>query len=71
MKDNAEQDNIKVIIDDAFDVIQELLTDYNPQLNNLLPRIFVRSELSAKQTAGIINSCPTQNFPREKSKVIF
>lgn len=55
LKDNAEQDDIKVKIDDAFDVIQDLLTEYNPQLNNLLPRIFVRSELSAKQTGGIIN----------------
>ena len=55
LKVNAEQDDIKVIIDDAFDVIQELLTDFKPQLANLLPRIFMKSELSAKQTAGIIN----------------
>ena len=54
LKDNAEQDDIKVKIDDAFDAIQELLTVYNTQLNNLLPRLFVRSELSAKQTSGII-----------------
>ena len=45
LKDNAEQDDIKVKVDDAFDVIQELLTGYNPQLVNILPRIFVRSEL--------------------------
>ena len=31
LKDNAEQDDIKVKVDDAFDVIQELLTGYNPQ----------------------------------------
>lgn len=55
LKDNAEQDDIKVMIDDAFETIQELLLEHNPQLVNLLPRIFVRSELSAKQTAGIIN----------------
>lgn len=55
LKDNAEQDDIKVIVDDAFDTIQDLLTTHNPQLNNLLPRIFVKSELSPKQTAGIIN----------------
>ncbi|WP_246054252.1 type I restriction-modification system subunit M N-terminal domain-containing protein [Antarcticibacterium flavum] len=30
LKDNAEQDDIKVKVDDAFDVIQELLTGYNP-----------------------------------------
>ncbi|MEQ8472500.1 MAG: N-6 DNA methylase [Marinoscillum sp.] len=55
LKDNAEQDDIKVIVDDAFDTLQGLLTVFNPQLNNLLPRIFVRSELSPKQTGGIIN----------------
>jgi type I restriction enzyme M protein len=67
LKDNAEQDNIKVIIDDAFDVIQELLTDYNPQLSNLLPRIFVRSELSAKQTAGIINLLSNPKFSEKEN----
>ena len=55
LKDNAEQDDIKVKIDDAFDKIQDLLTEHNGQLNNLLPRIFVKSELSPKQTGGIIN----------------
>ncbi|WP_282164871.1 type I restriction-modification system subunit M [Cellulophaga baltica] len=66
-KDNAEQDNIKVIIDDAFDVIQELLSAYNPQLNNLLPRIFVKSELSAKQTGGIINLLSHPKFSEKEN----
>src|SRR5690554_4182564 len=43
LKDNAEQNEIKIIVDDALDLIQDLLTDYNPQLQNLLPRIY-RSE---------------------------
>lgn len=67
LKDNAEQDDIKVIIDDAFDVIQELLTTFNPQLNNLLPRIFVRSELSAKQTGGIINLLSHPKFSEKEN----
>ena len=67
LKDNAEQDDIKVIVDNAFDVIQEILTDYNPQLNNLLPRIFVRSELSAKQTAGIINLLSNPKFSEKEN----
>lgn len=67
LKDNAEQDNIKVIIDDAFDVIQELLTSYNPQLTNLLPRIFVKSELSAKQTGGIINLLSHPKFSEKEN----
>ncbi len=67
LKDNAEQDDIKVIVDDAFDVIQELLTAYNPQLVNLLPRIFVRSELSPKQTGGIINLLSHPKFSEKEN----
>lgn len=67
LKDNAEQDDIKVIVDDAFDVIQELLTEFNPQLVNLLPRIFVRSELSPKQTGGIINLLSHPKFSEKEN----
>ncbi len=67
LKDNAEQDDIKVKIDDAFDVIQELLTGYNPQLVNILPRIFVRSELSPKQTGGIINLLSHPKFSEKEN----
>ncbi len=67
LKDNAEQDNIKVIVDDAFDTIQDLLTSHNPQLSNLLPRIFVKSELSAKQTAGIINLLSHPKFSEKEN----
>lgn len=67
LKDNAEQDDIKVIIDDAFDCIQDLLTEYNPQLANLLPRIFVKSELSAKQTGGIINLLSHPKFSEKEN----
>ena len=66
LKDNAEQDDIKVIVDDAFDVIQDLLTEYNPQLNNLLPRIFVRSELSPKQTGESSICFRTPSFLKRK-----
>lgn len=67
LKDNAEQDDIKVRVDDAFDVIQELLTTYNPQLVNLLPRIFVKSELSGKQTGGIINLLSHPKFSEKEN----
>jgi type I restriction enzyme M protein len=65
LKDSAEQDDIKVIVDDAFDVIQDLLTAYNPQLNNILPRIFVRSELSSIETGGITPQVLRKGKPRE------
>lgn len=67
LKDNAEQDNIKVLVDDAFDMLQGLLTEYNPQLQNLLPRIFVKSELSAKQTSGIINLLSHPKFSEKEN----
>ncbi len=67
LKDNAEQDDIKVKIDDAFDVLQDLLTEYNTQLVNLLPRIFVKSELSTKQTGGIINLLSHPKFSEKEN----
>ncbi len=67
LKDNAEQDDIKVIVDDAFETIQDLLLEHNAQLVNLLPRIFVRSELSAKQTAGIINLLSHPKFSEKEN----
>ena len=67
LKDNAEQDDIKVREDDAFDQIQDLLTDYNRQLSNILPRIFVKSELSAKQTGGIINLLSHPKFSEKEN----
>ena len=67
LKDNAEQDDIKVKVDEAFDQLQDLLTEHNTQLNNLLPRIFVKSELSAKQTAGIINLLSHPKFSEKEN----
>lgn len=67
LKDNAEQDDIKVIIDDAFEVVQDLLVEHNPQLVNILPRLFVRSELSAKQTSGLINLLSHPKFSEKEN----
>ncbi len=55
LQDNAEQDNIKVLIDDAFDLLDETLSQFRPDLKGILPRIFVKSQLTAKQVAGLIN----------------
>ena len=55
LQDNAEQDNIKVLVDDAFDLLDETLGNYRPDLKGILPRIFVKSQLTAKQVAGLIN----------------
>lgn len=55
LQDNAEQDNIKVLVDDAFDVLDKTLAAFRPDLKGILPRIFVKSQLTAKQVAGLIN----------------
>ena len=55
LQDNAEQDNIKVLVDDAFDLLDKTLATYRPDLKGILPRIFVKSQLTAKQVAGLIN----------------
>ncbi|WP_431135637.1 N-6 DNA methylase [Psychroserpens mesophilus] len=55
LQDNAEQDNIKVLVDDAFDILDQTLATYRPDLKGILPRIFVKSQLTAKQVAGLIN----------------
>jgi type I restriction enzyme M protein len=55
LQDNAEQDNIKVLVDDAFDVLDETLAEFRPELKGILPRIFVKSQLTPKQVAGLIN----------------
>jgi type I restriction enzyme M protein len=55
LQDNAEQDNIKVLVDDAFDLLDQILAKYRPDLKGILPRIFVKSQLTAKQVAGLIN----------------
>lgn len=67
LKENAEQDDIKVKVDDAFDKVQEILTAHNPQLDNLLPRIFVKSELTARQTGGIINLLSHPKFSEKEN----
>ncbi len=55
LQDNAEQDNIKVLVDEAFDLLDETLAANRPDLKGILPRIFVKSQLTAKQVAGLIN----------------
>ena len=55
LKANAEQDNIKVIVDDAFDILDATLAKFRPDLKGILPRIFVKSQLTARQVGGLIN----------------
>lgn len=67
LQENAEQDDIKVRVDDAFDTLQGLLSEYNPQLNNLLPRIFVKSELTPRNTGSLINLLSNPKFSEKEN----
>lgn len=52
---NAEQDDIKVKVDKAFVLIDEILGERNEDYKGVLEPIFVKSQLTATQTAGLIN----------------
>lgn len=62
LKENAEQDDIKVKIDDAFDLMDTAIAHYRADLQGILPRIFVKSQLSATQVRGIINLFSHKKF---------
>jgi type I restriction enzyme M protein len=62
LQDNAEQDDIKVKVDDAFEILENTISQFRPELKGILPRIFVKSQLSAKQTTGLINLFSNQKF---------
>ena len=55
LKENAQQDDIKVKVDNAFVLIDEILSARNPDYKGVLEPIFVKSQLSAAQTAGLID----------------
>jgi type I restriction enzyme M protein len=54
LKENAEQDNIKVIIDDAFDVLDSTLALFRPDLKGILPSSFCEKPI-VSATSGWIN----------------
>lgn len=62
LHDNAEQDDIKVKVDDAFELIEKTISGYRPELKGTLPRIFVKSQLTPRQTAGLINMFSNPKF---------
>jgi len=62
LRNNAEQDNIKVIVDEAFIKADELLAELNPAFKGLLPPIFVKSQLTTEQTAGLIHLFSKDKF---------
>ena len=62
LQDNAEQDDIKVKVDDAFELLENTITKFRPELKGVLPRIFVKSQLTSKQLGGLINLFSNKKF---------
>lgn len=67
LKENARQDDIKVKIDHAFVLIDEILGNRNPDYKGVLQPIFVKSQLSATQTAGLIDLFSKELFSQAKN----
>jgi type I restriction enzyme M protein len=62
LRNNAEQDDIKVKVDKAFVEIDEILANRNPDYKGVLEPIFVKSQLSVSQVAGLINLFSNEKF---------
>jgi len=62
LQDNAQQDDIKVKTDDAFELLENTIVRFRPELKGVLPRIFVKSQLSPRQLAGLINLFSNPKF---------
>jgi type I restriction enzyme M protein len=62
LRENAEQDDIKVKVDKAFVLIDEILAHRNPDYKGVLEPIFVKSQLSVSQVAGLINMFSNEKF---------
>jgi type I restriction enzyme M protein len=67
LQDNAEQNDIKVKVDDAFELMETSVAQYRPELKGVLPRIFVRSQLSARQVGGLINLFSNPKFSEKNN----
>jgi type I restriction enzyme M protein len=62
LQENAEQDDIKVKVDNAFELLETTIARHRPELKGVLPRIFVKSQLTPRQTGGLINLFSNPKF---------
>jgi type I restriction enzyme M protein len=60
--ENAEQDDIKVKVDKAFVLIDEILAERNADYKGVLEPMFVKSQLSVSQVSGLINMFSNEKF---------
>jgi len=64
---NAGQDDIKVKVDNTFVLIDDLLGDMNSDLKGILPPVFVKSQITARETAKLINLFSKDKFSEQKN----
>ncbi|GAB3815628.1 class I SAM-dependent DNA methyltransferase [Pontibacter rugosus] len=62
LRENAEQGDIKIKVDQAFVLIDEILSKRNPDYKGVLEPIFVKSQLSPTQVAELINLFSKEKF---------
>ena len=67
LRESAEQDDIKVIVDKAFIAIDDILAVRDLDYKGLLPPMFVKSQLSAQQVAGLINLFSSAEFSEDNN----
>jgi type I restriction enzyme M protein len=67
LRECAEQDDIKVIVDKAFIVIDDILSARDPDYKGLLPPMFVKSQLTPQQVAGLINLFSSSEFSEDNN----
>ena len=65
--ENAEQDDIKVKVDQAFVLIDDVLGERNSDYRGVLQPIYVKSQLSPVQVAGLINLFSNDKFSEAKN----
>ena len=64
---NAQADDIKTILDDALDALEDAYPD---KLRGLLPRVFAGSNLSRENVTGLINLFSKDVFRHDGSDLI-
>lgn len=67
LQDNGQQDDIKVIVDNAFKLVDDILEETNPELKGLLPPIFVKSQLTPRQVGGLITLLSQKKFSEKEN----
>jgi len=67
LEENSQQDDIKVKVDNAFVMVDDILAESNLGLKGILPPIFVKSQLTARQTGGLITLFSHKKFSEKEN----